>query len=132
MVVSSLEGLSDAQKQELIASLSSIVVGSAGGEVSAESLSAVATASGNSLSGAWASVFATAVDKVRKICVWSVIMIWKGVILYFANTKMQLSFLSFLLFERLDQLTSSVWHQVVVEAEVVVEEVVAVEMLLKK
>jgi len=66
MVVSSLEGLSDAQKQELIASLSSIVVGSAGGEVSAESLSAVATASGNSLSGAWASVFATAVDKVRK------------------------------------------------------------------
>ena len=89
MVVSSLEGLSDAQKQELIASLSSIVVGSAGGEVSAESLSAVATASGNSLSGAWASVFATAVDKVRMICVLlSDIMIWKGVILYsfFANT----------------------------------------------
>ena len=68
MVVSSLEGLSDAQKQELIASLSSIVVGSAGGEVSAESLSAVATASGNSLSGAWASVFATAVDKVSDMC----------------------------------------------------------------
>ena len=86
MVVSSLEGLSDAQKQELIASLSSIVVGSAGGEVSAESLSAVATASGNSLSGAWASVFATAVDKVRDICVSLILYIWSfGIaILYFA------------------------------------------------
>ena len=59
MVVSSLEGLSDAQKQELIASLSAIVVGSAGGDVSADSLSAVATASGNDLSAAWASVFAS-------------------------------------------------------------------------
>jgi len=65
MVVSSLEGLSDAQKQELIASLSAIVVGTSGGEVSAESLSAVATASGNSLSGAWASVFASSVGKVK-------------------------------------------------------------------
>ena len=64
MVVSSLEGLSDAQKQELIASLSAIVVGSAGGDVSADSLSAVATASGNDLSAAWASVFASAVSKV--------------------------------------------------------------------
>ena len=88
MVVSSLEGLSDAQKQELITSLSSIVVGSAGGEVSAESLSAVATASGNSLSGAWASVFATAVDKVRELLWFNDYMLWKGVILYsfFANT----------------------------------------------
>ena len=67
MVVSSLEGLSDAQKQELVASLSAVVVGSAGADVSADSLSAVATASGNSLSGAWASVFATAVSKVRDL-----------------------------------------------------------------
>lgn len=65
MVVSSLEDLSDAQKQELIASLSAIVVGTAGGEVSAETLTAVAEASGNSLSGAWATVFASAVSKVR-------------------------------------------------------------------
>ena len=65
MVVSSLEGLSDAQKQELIASLSAIVVGSSGAEVSAEALTAVASASGNSLSGAWASVFASALEKVR-------------------------------------------------------------------
>ena len=67
MVVSSLEGLSDAQKQELVASLSAIVVGSSGADVTADSLSAVATASGNSLSGAWASVFASAVSKVRHI-----------------------------------------------------------------
>lgn len=67
MVVSSLEGLSDAQKQELVASLSAIVVGSAGADVSADSLSAVATASGNSLSAAWASVFASAVSKVRDL-----------------------------------------------------------------
>lgn len=65
MVVSSLEGLSDAQQQELVASLAAIVVGTAGGDVTADSLSAVATASGNSLSGAWASVFASAVSKVR-------------------------------------------------------------------
>ena len=54
------------------------------------------------------------------------------IFLFLCNTKYALSFLSFLLFERLDQLTSSVWHQVVVEAEVVEEEVVAVEMLPRK
>lgn len=70
MVVSSLEGLSDAQKQELVAALSAIVVGSAGTEVSAESLAAVASASGNSLSAAWASVFASAVAKVSLLPGW--------------------------------------------------------------
>ena len=64
MPISSLEGLSDAQKQELVASLSAIVVGSSGGDVTAEALNAVATASGCSLSEAWASVFAGAVAKV--------------------------------------------------------------------
>ena len=64
MVVSTLEGISDAQKQELVASLSAIVAGTAGAEITAETLSAVATASGNDLSGAWASVFASAVAKV--------------------------------------------------------------------
>lgn len=78
MVVSTLEGLSDAQKQELVASLSAIVVGSAGAEVSAESLTAVATASGNSLSEAWASVFASAVSKVSEKLDDS------GVVLFFA------------------------------------------------
>ena len=65
MVVSSLEGLSDAQKQELVASLSAIVAGTAGAEITAETLTAVASASGNDLSGAWASVFASAVAAVR-------------------------------------------------------------------
>ena len=65
MVFSSINDLSDAQKQELVASLSAIVVGTSGAEVNAESLSAVASASGNSLSGAWASVFASVVGKVR-------------------------------------------------------------------
>lgn len=67
MTVSTLEDLSDAQRQELIASLSAIVVGSAGGEVSAESLSAAATAAGCDLSGAWASIFASAVAKVCSV-----------------------------------------------------------------
>lgn len=64
MPVSSLAELTDAQKQELVASLSAIVVGSSGAEVTAEALNAVAAASGNSLSEAWASVFAGAVAKV--------------------------------------------------------------------
>ena len=67
MVFSSLEELSDAQKQEFVAALSAVVVGSAGADVTADSLSAVATASGNSLSAAWASVFASAVSKVRRV-----------------------------------------------------------------
>ena len=69
MPVSSLEGLSDAQKQELVASLSAIVVGSSGADVTAEALNAVATASGNNLSEAWASVFAGIVAKVRPVVV---------------------------------------------------------------
>jgi len=68
MAISTLEDLSDAQRQELIASLSAIVVGGAGGEVSAESLSAAATAAGCDLSGAWASIFASAVSKVCARC----------------------------------------------------------------
>ena len=71
MAITSLSDLSDSSKQELVASLSALVVGSAGGEVSAESLGAVATASGNTLSGAWASLFASGVTKaggIDKFC----------------------------------------------------------------
>mmetsp|Transcript_9641 Transcript_9641/g.18996 ORF Transcript_9641/g.18996 Transcript_9641/m.18996 type:complete len:123 (+) Transcript_9641:245-613(+) len=71
MVVSSLADLTDAQKQELVASLSAIVVGTSGADVTADSLTTVATASGNSLSGAWASVFAQVVGKsggIEKFC----------------------------------------------------------------
>lgn len=57
-MVSSLTDLSDAQKQELIASLSSIV---AGDEASAESISAIATASGNTLPESYATLFSTVV-----------------------------------------------------------------------
>jgi hypothetical protein len=68
MPISSLTDLSDAQKQELVASLSAIVAGSSGAEVTAESLSAVASAGGCSLSEAWASLFAGVVAKVSVLC----------------------------------------------------------------
>jgi len=71
MAITSLEGLSDGAKSELIASLSAIVVGSSGADVTAESITAVASASGNDLSGAWASIFATVCGKaggVEKFC----------------------------------------------------------------
>lgn len=58
----SLTDLSDSQKEELIASLSALVVGSSGSEVTADKLQAVATASGNSLSGSWATMFASVVN----------------------------------------------------------------------
>lgn len=63
MTLTSLADLSDSQKQELVASLSSIVAGSSGKDVTAESLAAIAEASGNTLSGAWATIFADVVAK---------------------------------------------------------------------
>ena len=57
-MVSSLTDLTDAQKQELVASLSAIV---AGDEASAESISAIADASGNSLPESYATLFSTVV-----------------------------------------------------------------------
>lgn len=71
MALTSLAELTDAQKQELVASLSTLVVASAGGEVTAESLSAVATASGNDLSDTWAALFASVTSKaggIDKFC----------------------------------------------------------------
>lgn len=56
MALTSLEGLSGAQKEELVASLSALVCGD--NELTAEKLSAIATASGNSLSPAMATLFA--------------------------------------------------------------------------
>ena len=64
MAITSLAELSDAQKEELVASLSALIVGD--NEVTAEKLSAVATASGNSLSDAMAALFATVVSKSPK------------------------------------------------------------------
>lgn len=65
MTLTSLADLSASQKQELVASLSSIVAGSSGKDVTAESLAAIAEASGNSLSGAWATIFADVVSKAN-------------------------------------------------------------------
>mmetsp|Transcript_19740 Transcript_19740/g.24356 ORF Transcript_19740/g.24356 Transcript_19740/m.24356 type:complete len:117 (+) Transcript_19740:590-940(+) len=68
MVLSSLTDLTDSQKEELVASLSVLVVGS---DVTAEALSAVAEASGNSLSGSMAALFssvAAAAGGAEKFC----------------------------------------------------------------
>ena len=63
MPVSSLTDLSASQKEDLVASLASIVVGSTDGEMSADALSAVAKEAGCDLSGAMASLFASVVEK---------------------------------------------------------------------
>jgi len=59
-IVSNLDELSGVQKEEMIASLSVLLVGSAGEpEMSSEKLQAVATAAGCSLSAPLASLFAS-------------------------------------------------------------------------
>ena len=63
MAITSLADITDAQKEELISSLSCLVIG--GGDVTAESLQAVATASGNSLSDSMASLFSSVVSKSK-------------------------------------------------------------------
>ena len=61
-----LEGISDAQKQELIAGLATLLVGSAAEpELTADKLQAVASASGNTLSPAMAALFASTVQEVK-------------------------------------------------------------------
>merc|ERR1712129_582879 len=71
MAIDSLEGLTSGQKQELVASLASLIVGSNETELSSESLIAVAKASGNELSPAWAAMFANLLQKsggIDKFC----------------------------------------------------------------
>ena len=63
MPISSLEGLTDGQKEELVASLACLIIGD---DVDAEKISAVATASGNNISDAMAGIFATVVSKSPK------------------------------------------------------------------
>jgi ribosomal protein L12E/L44/L45/RPP1/RPP2 len=61
-----LENISESQKQELIAGLATLLVGSAAEpELTADKLQAVAAASGNALSGELASLFASTVQKVK-------------------------------------------------------------------
>ena len=64
MVYTSLAELTDGQKEELVASLSCLVAG--GDELTTEKLTAVATASGNTLSDAMASLFVGVVSKAPK------------------------------------------------------------------
>jgi hypothetical protein len=64
MVLTTLEGLSDAQKEELVASLACLLIGD--NELSAEKLSAVATASGNSISDAMAALYVKVVSNAPK------------------------------------------------------------------
>mmetsp|Transcript_9730 Transcript_9730/g.13756 ORF Transcript_9730/g.13756 Transcript_9730/m.13756 type:complete len:126 (-) Transcript_9730:1988-2365(-) len=71
MTFTSLTDLSESKKQELVASLATLLVGSAADEISAESLSAVAEASGNSLSPSYASLFssvASSAGGIDKFC----------------------------------------------------------------
>lgn len=58
MVLTNLSEISDAQKQELVASLATLVAGS---EATAETISAVADASGNSLDASYAALFSSVV-----------------------------------------------------------------------
>mmetsp|Transcript_1262 Transcript_1262/g.2050 ORF Transcript_1262/g.2050 Transcript_1262/m.2050 type:complete len:125 (-) Transcript_1262:278-652(-) len=64
MSFTSLSGLDDNTKQEFVASLSALIVGTAAAEdITGEKLEAVATASGNKLSAAYASLWASVLDK---------------------------------------------------------------------
>jgi large subunit ribosomal protein LP1 len=61
MAFTSLTDLDDNTKQELVASLSALIAAKAGEDVTGEKLEAVATASGNTLSAAYASLWASVV-----------------------------------------------------------------------
>lgn len=63
LTFSSIDEMSAAQKEELITSLSCLVIGE--GEVTAETVQAVATASGNSVSDSMAALFANVVSKSK-------------------------------------------------------------------
>lgn len=67
MAISSLEGLSATQKDELVASLATLLVGSAAEpEITADKLQSVATAAGCSLSASMATLFASTVKDISK------------------------------------------------------------------
>jgi hypothetical protein len=63
MVSINVAELSASQKEELVASLSCLVA--KGGEITSETLQAVATASGNTLPSGLASLFANVVSKSK-------------------------------------------------------------------
>lgn len=65
-MLTSLDGLTAVQKEELVASLATLLVGFGDGELTAEALQTVASASGNSLSDPLAALYSSTVHDVRK------------------------------------------------------------------
>ncbi len=63
MSLTSIAELSAGKKSELLASLAVLVIADSGGDITAESLTAVVAASGNSLPAVWASIFAASASK---------------------------------------------------------------------
>lgn len=59
---SSLTDLSSGRKQELVASLSALLVGSCTSQVTADAITAVAEASGNTISPAYATLFSSIIS----------------------------------------------------------------------
>ena len=71
MAVTNLSEITDSQKQELVASLAALVVGDAADECTAEAITAVAEASGNSIDASMAALFASVVGMaggIEKFC----------------------------------------------------------------
>ena len=70
-MATSLSELAGAKKDEMVTSLATLVVADAGGEMSAESLTAVIEASGNTVNAAYSALFskvAVAAEGVDKFC----------------------------------------------------------------
>jgi ribosomal protein L12E/L44/L45/RPP1/RPP2 len=71
MAVTNLSEISAVQKQELVASLAAIIVGDAAEECTAEAITAVAEASGNSIDASMAALFSSVIGiagGVAKFC----------------------------------------------------------------
>jgi|EP00979_Chaetoceros_neogracilis_P019007 ribosomal protein L12E/L44/L45/RPP1/RPP2 len=71
MALTNLSEITASQKQELVASLATLVVGDAADECTAEAITAVVVASGNSIDASMAALFASVVGLaggVEKFC----------------------------------------------------------------
>jgi large subunit ribosomal protein LP1 len=71
MALTNLSDITESQKQDLVASLAAIVVGKAADECTAEGITAVVEASGNSIDASTASLFASVVKMaggIKKFC----------------------------------------------------------------
>jgi 60s Acidic ribosomal protein. len=71
MALTNLSEITDSQKKDLVASLAAIVVGKAADECTAEGITSVVEASGNSIDASTASLFASVVNMaggVKKFC----------------------------------------------------------------